>query len=113
VIHRQEVGTPRVTIRIDDSILETADGARGMAWPTGPCAGDVAIESSAVVDPLILLHELGHLFVGSHSPYSDDVMAPGGTFRSAPVRTFSARESRILQQNLANGCSRVESWAGL
>jgi hypothetical protein len=114
VIHRQQAGSPHVRLRIDDSILETADGARGLAWPTGPCAGDVAIESSAVVDPLILLHELGHIFIGSHSPHPEDVMAPGGTFRPGrPPATFTAREVTILRANVANGCTRIESWAGL
>lgn len=110
VIHRQQVGSPQVRIRIDDSILDR--GNRGEALPTGPCAGEIALESSAVVDDYILVHELGHLFVAlEHSPYCGDILVAGGTLCPTRPTTFSAREASILRANVAAGCVRIESWA--
>lgn len=115
VVHRQQIGTPQVRIRIDDAAMEANGdyGDRGLAWVFGPCSGDVALGSSAVADSFVLLHELGHVFIGGHSPYPGDVLAPGGTFHPGDrPTTFSAHEAALLRANMADGCSRISTWPG-
>lgn len=106
VVHRQQLGTPRVDIYVDDAATQ-GQGYRGLAWRDAPCAGHIAMDSSALGDHFILLHELGHIFItGRHSARSEDVMAPGSTFRAGKLpMEFSQIESTVLQTNLATRCA--------
>ncbi len=120
VVHRQSEGSPQIKVRIDDEAMRANGdhGDRGLAWWHGPCAGEIALEFSTTGDHTVLLHELGHIMLaGPHSPYAEDIMAPGGTFRppsvgggTGRVDTFSESEARLLRAGLAAGCARIAAW---
>lgn len=70
------------------------------------CRGEVVLTEIASHYPQVILHEIGHILISyKHSPYQGDLMNDGWLDQG-----FSPRESKVLQENLQKGCTRIEVW---
>lgn len=114
-VRRQQVGRPLIKVSVNDNAIDAENARRGVdgiiayTIPSGPCEGAVTLGSPTSTNHWAILHELGHVLIGEHSKFADDVMFPYETPENGQSadRGYSARETSYLRAGLAAGCARI------